>query len=122
MSLQRGSSSGTPAKDGAGTSYWLNSRGTAYCVSADSGNVVYDERLDPPTGTVYASPLLADGMLYYVSRENGTFVLGAEPQLKLLAHNTIASDPSIFNASPAVVDGQLLLRSNRCLYCIGTRP
>lgn len=36
--------------------------------------------------------------------------------------NRIATDSSIFNASPVVVDGQLFLQSNRYLYCIETRP
>ncbi len=73
------------------------------------------------TGVIYASPLLADGKLYYVSRENGMFVVAAEPRFQLLAHNTFADDRSIFNASPAVVESQLILRSNRCIYCIGTK-
>ena len=37
---------------------------------------------------------------------------------RVLAHNDLG-DASVFNASPAVSDGQLLLRSNRFLYCLG---
>ena len=70
---------------------------------------------------VDTSPVLADGKLYYVSRENGTFVVAAGPRFKLFAYNRFKGDSSIFNASPAVTDGQLLLRSNRYPYCIGTR-
>jgi len=101
--------------------YWVNTEDTAHCVKADSGSEVHHRRLEPRPGLIYASPVLADGKLYYVSRENGTFVVVAKPQFKLLAHNTFTDDRSIFNASPAVTDGQLLLRSNRYLYCIGTR-
>jgi outer membrane protein assembly factor BamB len=36
----------------------------------------------------------------------------------LLAHNLIEGDSSVFNASPAVSNGRLILRSDRCLYCI----
>jgi len=46
-------------------------------------------------------------------------VVAAKPEFELLAHNEIASDTSIFNASPIVMNGKLLLRSNTCLYCIG---
>ena len=102
--------------------YWIKTKGgVVCCVSTDSGKLVYQERLDSDPGVVYASPVVADGKLYCMSRENGAFVVAAEPRFQLLAHNTFADDRSIFNASPAVVEGQLILRSNRCLYCIGTK-
>jgi outer membrane protein assembly factor BamB len=63
--------------------------------------------------------VLADGKLYYVSRESGTFVVEAAPKFKLLAHNTLAPDTSIFNATPAISGSQLFLRSDRYLYCVG---
>jgi outer membrane protein assembly factor BamB len=96
--------------------YW--SGGTAYCMRAGNGSVVYKEHLKPGSGDIYASPLLADGKLYYVSRTKGTFVLEAGPKFKLLAHNTLDAD-SVFNGSPAVSNSHLLLRSNRFLYCLG---
>ena len=36
-------------------------------------------------------------------------------------YNIAAGDDSVFNATPAILDGQLLLRSDRYLYCIGKR-
>ena len=82
---------------------------------------MYKQRL-PGSGKVYASLLSVEGRLYAVSREKGTFVLAAAPEFKQLARNVIADDDSIFNASPVVSRGQLLLRSDRFLYCIGTTP
>jgi hypothetical protein len=67
---------------------------------------------------VYASPIVAGDKLYVVSRRNGTFVFEADPQMELVAQNRITADDSVFNASPAVADGQLILRSDRYLYCI----
>lgn len=100
--------------------YWAHdSRGTIYCVDAKTGKDAYEERLDPRSGKIYASPLAADGKLYYVSRDAGVYVVAAQPKFELLAHNKIGSDASVFNGSPAVVDGRLLLRSDRALYCIG---
>jgi outer membrane protein assembly factor BamB len=99
--------------------YWASeSRGIVYCANAETGELVYEERLDPKSGLIYASPVYADGKLYYVSRENGTFVLPAEPRYEVLAHNVIATDDSIFNGSPVISDGQILLRSDKYLYCI----
>jgi len=97
--------------------YWVDERGMAGCVKADSGKEVYRERL-PEAGNTYASVVAADGKLYAVTRRNGTFVLPAEPTFKVLAHNRLKSDSTDFNASPAVAGAGLLLRSNRAVYCI----
>ncbi|MBC8870483.1 MAG: hypothetical protein H8E44_13760 [Planctomycetes bacterium] len=75
--------------------------------------------MKPSAGRIYASPLVADGKIYLVSREDGTYVVAAEPQFKQLAHNVIEDDDSIFNGSFVVSRGQLLLRSDKALYCIG---
>ncbi len=103
-----------------GLLYWVNNQAVAFCVEADTGKVVYEQRLKVRGGgdKVYASLVLADGKLYAVSRVGGTLVLAAGDELRQLAHNELG-DASVFNATPVVSDGQLLLRSNRFLYCIG---
>lgn len=97
--------------------YWVSDRGIVMCLKAESGERVFQERLEG-AGSVYASLLAADGKLYAVTRRNGTFVLEAKPEFRLLAHNELDSDDTDFNASPAARDGHLLLRSNKALYCI----
>jgi outer membrane protein assembly factor BamB len=102
--------------------YWVSeSKGIAYCINAKTGEAVYEKRMEPRPDRIYASPVLADGKIYYVSRNNGAFVVAAKPEYELLAHNVIKSDDSVFNASPAVNNGQLLLRSDKRLYCIGNK-
>jgi outer membrane protein assembly factor BamB len=81
--------------------------------------LVYKKRLEPRPGRIYASPVAADGKLYYVSRDQGAYVLAAKPDFELLAHNKIETDQSVFNGSVAVFQGKLLLRSDKFLYCIG---
>jgi outer membrane protein assembly factor BamB len=101
-----------------GRLYWAHeSRGIAYCLDAASGNVIYEKRLNR-AGQFYSSALLADGKLYYVSREGKTFVLAAKPEYEEIAINDL-SDGSVFNASPAVAGKRLLIRSDKFLYCIG---
>ena len=90
-------------------------------MTADKGAKIYQKSLGS-RDRIYGSPLLADGKLYYVTREEGVFVLEASPDLKVLAHNVIADDKSICNSSLAVTGSQLLLRSDRYLYCIGNKP
>ena len=105
-----------------GKLYWMSeSQGFAYCADAATGAIVYRELVEPASDRVYASAVLADGKVYYVSRTEGVYVVAARPEFTLLAHNKFSEDESIFNASPAVSNGQLLLRSDRRLYCIGAR-
>ena len=88
----------------------------AKCVDARTGKIVYSELLG---AECYASPVLADGRLHYVSRDKGTYVVAAKPEFELLAHNKIEDDKSAFHASPAVSNGKLFLRNDKYLYCIG---
>lgn len=107
-----------------GRLYLVSHTGVARCVDPKTGESVYEQRLpikaEGRGGSVaYASPLLADGKLYIVTRAGGAFVLSADPKYKLLASNKFSDDDTDFNASPAVMGNQLLLRSNKFLYCIG---
>jgi outer membrane protein assembly factor BamB len=90
--------------------------GVAYCAEAKTGKVLYEERL--AEGRVYASTVRAGEKLYCVARDGRTFVLAAKPQFELLATNHL-DDGSMFNASPAVADGRIYIRSDKFLYCIG---
>jgi len=113
---ERGSNVSSPVIDD-GYLYWMHEqRGIAFCAKVQTGELVYEQRLDGAR-QVYASALLADGRLYYVARNGETFVLAAQPEFKQLAHNKL-DDDSIFNASPVVCDGALILRSDRNLYAI----
>jgi outer membrane protein assembly factor BamB len=100
--------------------YWVADNGTANCVKTKDGSKVYGQRLKN-SGTLYASIVIADGKIYAVSRDKGTFVLAAKPKFEELAHNNFESDTSVSNGSPAVSKGQLLIRSNKYLYCIGKK-
>ena len=98
-----------------------DSRGIAFCFDAATGDIKYEERLTPRPDLVYASPVVADQKIFYVSQTRGTYVVAAKPSYKLLAHNTFAKDTSRANASPVISNSQLLLRNDQFLYCLGTR-
>jgi len=119
-SVNKGSTVSSPVYHN-GHLYWANDQGMAICVDAKAGKLVYQERLDPPPRDIYASAVAADGKIYYVSREKGTYVLAAKPKFELLAYNIIESDTSVFNGTPAVGDRQLFLRSDKYIYCIGKK-
>jgi outer membrane protein assembly factor BamB len=102
--------------------YWAHEEnGMAYCLDAKTGAITYQERLSPTPGRLYASGVLVAGRIYFVSRERGTFVVEAKPKFRQLAHNRIESDTSLFNGTPAISHGQMFLRSDRFLYCLGKK-
>lgn len=92
----------------------------ALCLDAKTGKQIYRERLPGLSGPkqFYASMVAANGCLFATSRRNGTFVLEAKPEFKVIATNQLKGDDTDFNATPALVGRQLFLRSNRFLYCI----
>jgi outer membrane protein assembly factor BamB len=94
-------------------------KGVAACYDAADGRVYWRERLG---GNLSASPIAANGLVYFLNEEGKTFVLEPGPRLKVVARNTLpAGEEEIFRASPTPSDGQLFLRSTTMLYCIGTK-
>ena len=71
-------------------------------------------------GNFSGSPIVAGGLVYAVS-ENGTVtVLKAGRTAEIIAQNDCGvSRDEIVRSSLAVHDGQLLLRSDKRLYCVG---
>ncbi len=84
------------------------------CLSAATGERIWQQRLEGPFA---GSPVVADGKLYVVNQAGTTTVLdirGEKP--KILATNDL-SDKIL--ATPAIADGNVYLRSDTTLYCIG---
>lgn len=69
-------------------------------------------------GQDYASPVAAGGYLFQVTRRGEVLVSKMGDTFELVARNRIEEDSSDHSATPAISDGQLLLRSARTLYCI----
>ena len=91
--------------------------GIAYCIKADTGEFVYRQRLGG-TGQVYASHVLAEGRLYYLTRSGHVLVLAAKPEFEQLAVNDLG-DGSRFDGSPAVDGNRFPVRSGKFLCCLG---
>jgi outer membrane protein assembly factor BamB len=114
----------TPVLHG-GRLYCVTEDGVAICLKGDSGELVYEERLavkgsGSGSRPYYASPVLADGRLYVISRRAGVFVLKAGDSFEQIVQNPPLDD-SQFNASPSITGKQLFLRSNAALYCLEAR-
>ena len=98
--------------------YQINGQGFAQCLELKSGKIVWDERL---TGTgarnsSWSSPVLAGDRLYVPNRNADVFVLRASPKFECLATNSIGGE--VLNASLAVSEGEIFIRTHDQLWCI----
>ncbi len=66
----------------------------------------------------YASPVIADGKIYYQTRGGDMHVMAVGNEYKPLAVNRVTSASEDFSATPAISDGAIFIRSNKHLYCI----
>jgi hypothetical protein len=94
-------------------------QGVAVCYDAKQGTVLWQDRLG---GNYSASPIAAKGLAYFLAEDGTTVVLEPGPEMKVVARNKLdVAGDEIFRASLAPCEGQLFLRSDRALYCVGTR-
>lgn len=85
------------------------------CIDLETGRPVSERlRLDGP-GNMYASPLAANGFVYFIGRNGTAVVVRDDSSFEIVARNTI---DGTFDASPVAVGRQLFLRSWTKLYCI----
>jgi outer membrane protein assembly factor BamB len=98
--------------------YTLADRGIVTCYEAKTGKQIYEKRLGGRGGYT-ASPVAADGKLYFTSEEGEIRVVKAGPEFVRLATNKM-DDPCM--ATPAISDGMLFVRTQHYLYGISRKP
>ena len=92
--------------------YVVNDGGIATCVDARSGTLIWQHRLG---GTYSASPVFADGRIYFLAEQGVTTVIAPGREFRRLASNTL--DGGLL-ASMAISGGSLFLRTDTHLYRI----
>lgn len=95
--------------------YTCANDGVIACFDAKTGKQQYRERLGGKGGYT-ASPVAADGRIYFTSEEGGTRVIKAGPTYELLSINPIGD---ICMATPAIADGCFFIRSQEWLIALG---
>jgi outer membrane protein assembly factor BamB len=83
------------------------------CYEAASGKVLWKKK---DIGLDHASPVAADGLVYFLNDDGVMNVVKAGPKFELVAKNELGEETY---ASPAISRGQIFLRSFSSLYCIG---
>jgi len=95
--------------------YLVKHGGIVTCFNAETGDKIYSEKLGP---RVYynASPVAANGKIYFCSYLGAVVVVQAGDQFKILAQNKVGER---IKATPALVDGKVYLRTAKNMMTFG---
>ena len=90
--------------------YFVSDKGIASCIDAQTGESHWTQRIGKH---FWASPLYAEGRIYFFDRDGTTTVITAGKQFKRLAINKLDGE---MLATAAAVDNALVLRTDKALY------
>jgi outer membrane protein assembly factor BamB len=93
--------------------YTFNDLGVATCLDAETGDLVWQQRINDRFS---ASPIATDDLIYVPGESGITYVIRPGKKLDVISRNDLGV-PIL--ASLAVVDNQILLRTQTELVCIG---
>ena len=98
-----------------GRVYLVKHGGIVTCFNAETGDKIYSGKLGP---RVYynASPVAANGKIYFCSYLGTVFVVQAGDAFKILTKNRIGER---INATPALLDGNIYLRTAKHVMAFG---
>lgn len=92
--------------------FTVSDNGVAKCYDAYTGHLKWKKRLP---GDYKASPLAAEGRVYFLNMRGVTTVVAANDRFDKLAENTLDDDTT---ASPAVSGRRIYVRGKKHLYAI----
>jgi outer membrane protein assembly factor BamB len=101
-----------------GRLYALYDRGIMSCYNAATGEEIYRMQRLPAGRAFTSSPWAVGDRIYCLNEDGVTVVLKAGDEFEVLHTNALNED-DMGMATPAIVDGKLLLRTATRLYCIG---
>ncbi len=96
-----------------GLIYIPGDRGIGTCLDAKTGKVVWKKRLG---SRYHASPIAGDDKIYFADKDGAVHVVQAGREFKVLAQNYM---DEMIVASPAISGGNIFLRGEEHLFCIG---
>lgn len=101
--------------------YLLGDGGILQCVEFKTGKQVYEERLNGSSGSskFFSSPVAGDGKIYCGSQQGDVIVVKAGAQFQQISASKLDSP---INATPAIGDGRVYVRTEKMLWCLGSKP
>ena len=101
-----------------GKVYLLHDRGEIECVDPADGKTLFTRKLPRTSSNYYASPTVADDKVYAAREDGMIFVVSLKEPYEVLSQNEMGERVI---ASPVPVDGKLLIRGEKHLFCIGEK-
>jgi outer membrane protein assembly factor BamB len=95
--------------------YLLRDNGVLAVYDAETGDRLYRQRLGPGGSGFTASPVAADGKVYFTSEDGDVYVVRAGAEYELLADNDMGE---VCMATPAISEGMLFYRTRSHLVAI----
>ena len=99
--------------------YTCSNQGVLAAYNALTGVRSYQERIAGRGGAFTASPVAADGKLYFASEDGDVFVVKAGPKYEMISTNPVGE---VMMATPALSDGMVIVRGINNLFAFGTPP
>lgn len=101
-----------------GVLYMVNDNGIVTILNPETGALLKQGRLTGAPGPVFASPIAADGNVFFTTEAGAVVVVEPGPDLSVKVVNDLKEDAY---ATPAFADGRLYVRTVEALYAFG-RP
>jgi hypothetical protein len=99
-----------------GVLYMVNDNGIVTTLDPEKGTVIKQGRLTGAPGPHYASPIAADGHIFFTSEAGAVVVVTPGGDIAPLVINDLAEDTY---ATPAIADGRIYVRTTAALYAFG---
>ena len=100
-----------------GVLYMVNDNGIVTVLNPDTGELLKQGRLTGAPGPVFASPVAADGHVFFTTEAGAVVVVLPGGDLTVKTVNSLNEDAY---ATPAIADGRLYVRTTQALYAFGT--
>jgi outer membrane protein assembly factor BamB len=98
-----------------GLIYTVDTMNNLYCIDAKTGQPVYKKRLN---GKYNASPVYAEGNIYFTSTNGETMVIKEGRSLQVISRNKLKGE--VF-ATPAIINNSMIIRAGSTLYCLAVK-
>jgi outer membrane protein assembly factor BamB len=94
----------------------VNDNGIVTMLNPDTGALIKQGRLTGAAGPVFASPIAADGHIFFVTEAGAVVVVEPDGNLTVKVVNDLGEDSY---ATPAFADGRIYVRTTKALYAFG---
>ena len=99
-----------------GVLYMINDNGIVTTLNPETGAMIKQGRLTGAPGPHFASPVAADGHIFFTSEAGAVVVVAPGGDITPKAINDLGEDTY---ATPAFADGRIYVRTTAALYAFG---